>query len=283
MEQDNEKKVFSALTVLIGITVLIVLILQYGKGQLNPTYFVLYSIFGIISVIHGIVAFVVDFGLKDSDPHSLIAQALFLYEDDNDLRPWSSFRVWISLSVFVAVAIVLFVSIASYNSSAYSVPNPYSWGISLNQETLAQHGGLENLFYVAIVPAIFEEWVVFAGIQALTFLILLLLSFWKPTQDIIEDGAATWPVVILVTVLVTGLYAWLFATAHGRYGGNEEALAYAWIFEFIVQMLNHLFGAFLSWIPHLLHNAAVVITDLQIVSFAAVSVVPNWLLRWKDE
>jgi hypothetical protein len=66
-------------------------------------------------------------------------------------------------------------------------------------------------------------------------------------------------VLICALISITAGSA-LFVFAHSTaYDMNKQAYMSAFIFEWIVQAANQFTGLFISWIPHMLHNAVVVL------------------------
>lgn len=252
-EVKRKKQLTSVLIILAGLFVAAILSLQYGRGEIDKAYFNFYMWLAGLSIAHGVIVNLVDYSFADKD--NSLAKALFLYDHNSPLRPGSSFSLWVWFSAATILGLVLLFSTTLSSYSVYSVPSPYAFGV----EPLAVqgHNFFTNIFFGAIVPGLFEEWVVFAGIQALQSFVLLGLTIPQLTRNIARSHAFYY-LVMLVTTGAVAYFAVQFSTAHGRYGGNEPVFVYAFGFEFIVQLLNQMGGAFVSWIPHILHNSGVV-------------------------
>lgn len=260
-------QVASVATLLLAILWVAILVLRFGAGSISSTYFGIYLGFGLFALVHGAIAIGANFGSRQG----LLGSVLFLYEEESDLRPFTGISLVWKVFTFCLLAAVLFVVIASQGFSVYSVPNAYTWGTEVSPSLLAQHSVVENVFLGAVIPGLFEEWVVFAAIQVMVSLAMLVLKLTGWFEDVEENVAVYWMLTVVITAAAALLMAYLFAVAHERYVGNQEAILYAAGFSFTVQMMNHLGGAFLSWIPHTVHNAAVILRET--LSFTASSAI----------
>lgn len=253
-DEPRKKKLASAMIILGALIVASIFVLRYGQGEVDKGYFNLYMWFAVLSILHGVIVLLVDYTFAEKE--NTLAKALYLYDHDNPLRPFSNMSMWIWFVAALFLGVILFASIALNSFSLYNLPNAYSFGVEpLNVQG---HSFLSNLLYGAIIPGLFEEWIVFAGIQALTSIIIFAFALSESTKSIAKSNAFYLVMVLLVAGGVTAYYAYEFSTAHGRYGGNEPVFLYAWGFEFTVQLINQLGGQFVSWIPHILHNSGVV-------------------------
>ena len=87
------------------------------------------------------------------------------------------------------------------------------------------------------------------------FVLTLLWRFVLRVRDAFVN-----PMVLLINIpIACAIGAFAFAKAHGlAYGANSQLYISAFLFEFFAQAMNQLVGAFVSWIPHFVHNALVV-------------------------
>jgi hypothetical protein len=281
----NWRRWASILQILFACGVLAYIGAAYPRGDISDRYFNLYFMLGVLTILWGVLCFIVDFG-KDSGrlSKSLLGQAFFWFEE-SPVRPLS--WGYLPLVVFGLASIIVLGALAQ-NGAAFYDPvvagNPYQAGAGLSQSSLSQHGFFSNIMLGAVVPAVFEEGITAFGIGATAgILVILFAVFVLRNPKAVGSPLLYWPMALISLAL----WSYLFAIAHGRYEGSQQILLFAFTFEFVVQGLNLLTGSFLSWIPHMLHNAAVV-ADLQFSSslLAAIAapaaqaiIFPAWLVK----
>lgn len=231
---------------------------QYGKGEITGFYFTLYFLLGLAVVAYEAVALFADFGRRGRNSESLIGRMLFLFEE----APYRFLSFgYVPLFVWGAVTILVAVVVAGAGVSFYDpvlTGNPYQANAGLSQDGLSQYGFAQNLVLGAVIPGLFEEGVTLMGVSATAGLLLLGIGALFRNPRLASSPVLYW----LAVIPSLALWAFLFAVAHGRYAGNQPQLVYAFTFEFVVQLLNFATGSFVSWLPHIVHNA-VVIADVQ--------------------
>ena len=226
---------------------------------------------GILFLIGAVAFHVFTVARLKKSEKGVVASALFV-SDSVKNRILSPFVIRLPLLVLLVVGSVLF---ASGIGNAVGVPNPYSTE-ALSASALSSHSGLQNFVYIAFYPGFSEELVIFGGVCVTVALLLLLLSMLLSVsrlrrglgaylQDVLPTTLRLFknPASFFLSALVSvGLWSLVFALAHRQaYGLNGNAMVVAFVFEFIMQLSNQLAGVFLSWIPHMAHNATIVATQ----------------------
>lgn len=277
---DIARWLLSAIMVCFGVLTMAWLFVQQGQGDISKEFFTIYLGAALITTIVGVIAFLVDFVIKPNS-ENLIAQAFFIFER-NKLRPGSLFLP-IPIIIFVLVSALIVAFVLGSNQAIFQSPDPYAASIAtpLSAESLAGRGTIENNINGAVIPGLLEEGVIFFAIQATHWILLAILAIFTAfgggnLKDSPGENPFIWWSLCILSIIIWSIG---FAVAHGRFGGNQEALAFAFTFEFTMQLLNQVTGSFLSWIPHIVHNMAVIQTSaFSFVLFAVCPIInPHFL------
>lgn len=232
--------VFFIILSLAGISLLL---FNYTHGNIaNENFVIIYSVIWGFSFILGLFSLLWLFVRKDS----------FVNFDDYSLVK----NPGIKLLIWGVVTILLGFVVSGVGQSLLPEPiNPYSALKPLSSEILSTHTTGQNLFYIAFFPMM-EEAMVYGLTLALAFGFLGLFSllfkknFFKSKLMFLGSG-----------IFGAGISSALFSWAHGlSYGLDQSAYVSAFFFEFIMQILNLATGLFLSWLPHFVNNAIVVVS-----------------------
>ena len=253
----------SIVFVLVLISAITMLFLKTAGIVTNDDFYIVYGLLGLAALI-GTGFSILYQGVKKSDG----ARVFFISASDK-------FRILSSpiqrLSVVVVVSIVVIIGVFAAGEFV-NVPNPYSAG-EVTKSVLDQKPALLNAFLIGFYPGIDEELPVFFFINGLNLAFLFTLSRVNPG---IEKNFVVFLMTTMVSVVAGSL---LFTVAHLlAYGNNTAAFLSAFVFEFVVQTMNQVTGAFLSFIPHIIHNVMVVFQTqvaFAIGGFASLLLVPG--------
>jgi hypothetical protein len=173
------------------------------------------------------------------------------------------------------IAGLLVLGLVSSTGSLYAVPNAVGSTLSYSNPAELAQASPGTYYLSAVIPGIFEEFLSFSIITFMTLILSAITALIRGDASLMEEGAVVW-FWRTVLCLTDGFY---FSYAHAQYIGDGAMSAWAVIFEFSVQMLNQAGGVFVSWIPHVMHNSAVIATKtLSIAPFsiAALGLVWFW-------
>lgn len=217
--------------------IFIIITLSNSTGLIQPRYYeIFYYVFLTATVLSW---FVVGFleNNKTTDKVFFFSEA----------RP--RFPIFDSIYGKIGAAITLslmFIAGLTQGLSFLDVPQPFV------QESFSVISEGSQLFYKfvfqSLVPGVGEEFVIFISVCVVAYVLIELLGLKKTIGQL-----------ILSYSIASGVGAFILMLAHREaYGSDVSAYVGIFVFEFVVQFANLITGMFISWIPHVIHNYAVV-------------------------
>lgn len=256
---DNQHRAYGAIVVSAIGTVLIFLYLLRARLGYSEQYAEIYIGMGLVSFILAALFWIVDWTKADG-ADSIYERALFISEEDEE-KPFSTSTPLIMIAVAALMGVFVAGVVWTQKFAFYAVPNALGSTLSHTTQSLSQ-ASASTFFLSSIVPGLFEEFLIFSLIGMLRLMGMSVTEALTGKSDSTGVGAF-W------TVTSCGVGAGFFSWAHGTFIGNQAAYAWAFVFEWVVQMMNHFGGVFVSPLVHIPHNAAVVATQtLSIAPFA---------------
>jgi hypothetical protein len=246
-----------------SIILLLILVFQYTAGAItNQVFFVVYVALGCVSVLMAGLAVtyhIINHVKKRNTPSAdqEVASALFL-SDTSKQRFLSN--IILKLIVFVGLTFLV-LAIVLVSGAIVNAPNPYS-SAPLDTATLKQHSFTQNTVNIGVYPGFYEETPIFF----LDSIIVMVITFggaWlintifrlRNNSRILPSNIGLFLIGVFIAVS-TG--AFVFMIAHNTaYGLDAKAKISAYVFDWILQLMNQLTGTFGSWLPHAANNMAV--------------------------
>lgn len=231
----------------------------------STAYFSLYAPLMIVASIVVTFCFVMDLYRKSGS--EILSDSGFVAEKA-DWRPLSG-QLWIPLAVFLLLSVGVVALVSSNEASFFTVPYAYGDTLSATDSGVTDYGArLKDWFLGAVIPALAEDGVVIGLIFGSFILLKGLVVLLGGSEDF-TDNIVTY--TVLSIVIVAGA-AYVFSAAHARYGANEAAFGWAWIFGAVIHLANLLTGTFLSPVVHFAHNAVVLANQwFSVVLFQAAT------------
>lgn len=258
------KIIYTTLIFVIVILLFITLAFQYTANTVtNPTFFIAFGVLGVASFFFALASLIIHvLDGKWKNPTEEELSETFYASKKNPIF------VNLATKIFVIIMLILLTSGGVlFLGSLIGVPNPYD-ATTLSKSVLDQHSTFLNLWNTSVYPGWFEELPIFGLINILIFLSLLGLGAFFKNKNLRKNLV----VIILVSLFCISLGAGLFTAAHSQaYELNSEAYVSAFLFEWVVQAGNQLTGSFISWIPHVFHNALVVYRTQFSVAFGVAT------------
>jgi len=183
----------------------------------------------------------------------------FMFNEIVKYSKLSKFPLTIKLLLVGGLLVVAFSGGAmALGSSIIDIPQPFS-DVGFTQATQ-----YDKIFHQAIIPGFFEEAAIYFIVMLLFFMLKWLIKSPKS--------------FFIITLIVSMIGAGVLTQGHRvAYGSDQNAYIGVFLFETVVQMGNLYTGAFISWMPHIGHNATVVLFSLYSISLGL-----NFLMqkRW---
>lgn len=128
-------------------------------------------------------------------------------------------------------------------SPIIDLPQPFT------EQALSTVTEMDKIFYQAVIPGFFEESTVYIIVLCIKFVLMFFVKNKKA--------------LLLVMLISAGIGAAALTQAHRvAYGSNTSSYVGVFFFEWVVQFFNLWTGAFISWLPHMVHNGVVVLNFL---------------------
>lgn len=141
------------------------------------------------------------------------------------------------------LSLVFSIGAIGLGSPIIDLPQPFT------EQALSTVTEMDKIFYQAVIPGFFEESVVYLVVLGIKFLLMFFIKNKKA--------------LLLIMLVSAGIGAAALTQAHRvAYGSNTANYVGVFFFEWVVQFFNLWTGAFISWLPHMVHNGVVVLNFL---------------------
>jgi hypothetical protein len=155
--------------------------------------------------------------------------------------------------VFIGGGLTLLFSLgaAGFKNPIIDLPQPYT------ESAFSQATQGDDLILKSVVPGLKEEFSMYVA---------ALLIFFGLKQ--IVKNPKKWVFLMLIASFIV---AGILTNGHRlAYGSDQSAYIGVFMFEWSVQFINFYTGCFLSWIPHIGHNAVIVLTFSVAISYGVI-------------
>lgn len=250
----NYGMIISALSTVLSV----IFLFSNATGRITADYF---NVFFPITV--GITLFLWMFTFLETKPK---VNALMGFNEQVPESSISKLPLLIKiLGIGGVLAAVFSLGAIGIGSSIIDIPQPFT------QQALAVIGDTEKIFYQSFIPGFFEEASIYIIYRAILFVTLLVSGIKGLLVKRLGTGA-----------IAAGILTYFHIRA---YGSDSAAYVGIFMFEYIVQLANIMSGAFISWIPHTIHNAVVTLNFMSIFSVGGVLAmfIPVWVRRKQNE
>lgn len=169
------------------------------------------------------------------------------------------------LIVGVVLAVIFSLGAIGLKSPIIDVPQPFT------EQGFSQVTEYDKVFFQSVIPGFYEESAIFMLVLAIKYIGIMLIGFRNPRS------------FFLILIIASAVGAGALTQAHRlAYGSDAGAYIGIFTFEFTMQFMNLYSGAFISWIPHIVHNGVVALSFL--VAFSIGGTAFNFMLlrRKKD-
>lgn len=246
--------------------------LNYGQGILSSSFTQVYY-YILLAATVGIGFFlIVDFTkfISKSSPISFGFIA-----EDNQLKPLAKPRTNMFIRILPHLGLVVLFTVGAVGLKSAIIPVPEAF----NEATLSSVTEYDKIMYQSIDPGFGEEAIGHVIVCILVLIFTLLLNKLLKLKPVV----AHW----ISVFLSCGIWARIFVLGHTvSYGLNESAKISAFIFEFLVQLVNQMTGIFMSWLPHVAHNFVVLrfaYTIILSIGAFQLGILPIWRILCQQD
>ena len=222
--------------VLLSISVILTffLLISNANGYLSQQFFdVFFPITIGVTVIWGVLLF-----LETKNK----LRGVFGFNEQVLNSPFSKFPLSVKILVIGGGLAILFSAGAiGLGSPIIDIPQPFT------EQAFTQVTDFDKVVYQSVIPGFFEESAIYVIALATKFILFMALGR-NPK------------LLLMIMLIASGVGAFVLTQAHRLvYGSDQGAFIGIFLFSFTVTFFNLYTGAFISWIPHMLHNAVVVL------------------------
>lgn len=237
------------------LTIIFIILLYYNAiNQLTDQFFKVFFYLGLGTVILFWGAIFVE---------KSINKKVFVFSEE---VPGNKISKYLSVKLLVGVGLMVLFSLGAIGlkSPIIDLPQPFT------ETAFAQVTNIDKLFNSAIVPGFFEE--------ASIYIIVILLFFIMKS---VVKNPKKWVILMGISSFIG---AGVLTQGHRlAYGSDTSAYIGVFMFEWVVQFANLYTGAFISWIPHIGHNAIIVLGFMIAFNIGGVmlSTIPIYIKKRK--
>lgn len=243
---------YNLIVPLISTILSIIFLFSRATGLITDNY---YNVF--FPIIVAITLFLWGISYLETKP---VVNKPFFFNEKMPYSPLSRMPLVAKLGLIGGLlALVFSLGAVGLGSPVIDLPQPFV------QTAYSQVTQYDKLFYQSFIPGFFEEAAIFILASAFKFILFLTLFKRNPKA------------FLMIVLISSALGALILTQAHRiAYGSDQGAYIGIFIFEFVVQFANLFFGIFVSWIPHIIHNAVVTLNFLVAFSIGgvALSIIP---------
>ena len=239
----NSNVAFGLLVSSIATAISIIFLFSQATGRITQEYF---NVF--FPIVVGVTIFLWLFVFLETKPK--VNSVMGFNEPVPESKLSKLPLIFKLLGIGGALALLFSAGAVGLGSAIIDLPQPFT------QQSLALISDGEKIFYQSFVPGFFEEAAIYILYKVLLFVTVEITGM---KALMLKRGATG--------AIVAGALTYFHIRAYG-----SDTAAYIGIFSFesIVQFFNIYTGAFLSWIPHIIHNIVVTLNFLSVFSVGGV-------------
>ena len=214
------------------LTIIFIILLYYNAiNQLTDHFFKVFFYLGLGSVILSWGSVFVE---------TKINKKVFVFNEEVPGNKISKFPLAGKLLIGVGLTLLFSLGAIGLKSPIIDLPPAFT------EVAFSQVTQLDKVFNKGFVPGSFEEFTVYT-------LVILLFFIMKS----VVRNPKKWVILMLFCSFIG---AGVLTQGHRlAYGSDTSAYIGVFMFEWVVQFANLYTGAFISWIPHIGHNAVIVL------------------------
>jgi len=244
----NANILYGKILAIVSSILLIILVLSNATGILTQGFYTVFRDIAIVVTNLLWIGVLMESQNRFKDVYSF-----------NEVQPDSGLsRMPLYMKVLLVGGILAFVFSAGaigLKSPIIDVPQPFA------QEALALVPETYKVFFQSVIPGFFEE--------ATVFIIAWFVYF---TLKLVSRN------FMLNRIIAVVVGASVLTFAHAKaYGSDQAAYLGIFLFEAVVQFFNLYTGGFISWLPHITHNAVVSLNFLVAFSLGGTLIVLPFL------